>query len=69
MAIKREGSCHLISVAYGRMSKLQSIDSIVPRVVYTERDRIVTSVTSTDTEGEFIVGGYGWTERIILKLK
>ena len=36
LAIERDGCCHLISVVYGRMSKLQSIDSIVNVVVVEE---------------------------------
>ena len=70
LAIERDGCCHLISVAYGRLSKLQSIDSIVNvDVVEDERDRIVMSVTATTTEGEFIAGGFGWNRLISLKLK
>ena len=70
LAIERDGCCHLISVANGRMSKLQSIASIV-NVDRNENksEWIVTSVTATGSEGEFIVGGYGWTKRISLKLK
>ena len=70
LAIERDGCCHLISVNYGRLSKLQSIDSIVNvDVVENEKCRIVMSVTATDTKGEFIAGGSNWTKRISLKLK
>ena len=70
-AIERDGYCHLISVNYGRLSMLQSIDSIVNLDVNKNRmsDRIVMTVTATGTEGEFIVGGVRWTRRISLKLK
>ena len=59
LAIERDGCCHLISVMYGRMFKLQSIVSIVPdvNVVFDKKNRIVQSVTATGTRGEFIVGG------------
>ena len=70
LAIERDGCCHLISVAYGIMSRLQSIASIVNvDVVGFEFDRIVNCVTATGTKGEFIVGGFGWTRLISLKLK
>ena len=70
LAIERDGCCHLISVNYGIMSKLQSIASIVNvDVNKDERNRIVMSVTSTGTKGEFIAGGKGWTRLISLKLK
>ena len=70
LAIERDGCCHLISVTHGRMSKLQSVASIVNvDVVKHEKDRIVHSVTATGTRGEFIVGGNGWTRLISLKLK
>ena len=70
LAIERDGCCHLISVVYGRLSKLQSTNSIVNvNVVEDKRYRIVTSLTATGTKGEFIAGGIGWTKRIILKLK
>ena len=69
LAIERDGCCHLISVAYGRMSKLQSTDSIVSSVVEYGSERHVMSVTDTHTEGEFMVGGRRWTKRISLKLK
>ena len=70
LTIERDGGCHLISVTYGRLSKLQSVDSIV-NVDRNENksEWIVTSVTATGSESEFIVGGYGWTKRISLKLK
>ena len=69
LAIERDGCCHLISVAYGRLSKLQSIHSILPSVVEYGSERIVMSVTDTHTEGEFMVGGRRWTKWISLKLK
>ena len=70
LAIERDGCCHLISVAYGRMSKLQSIDSIVNVDVNKYKDhRIVTSVIYTGTKDEFIASGYRWSKRITLKLK
>ena len=70
LAIERDGCCHLISVVHGRMSKLQSVASIVNvDVIKHEKDRIVTSVTATGTRGEFIAGGKGWTRLISLKLK
>ena len=70
LAIERDGCCHLISVAYGIMSKLQSIASIVNvDVIKDESERIVTSVTATGIEGKFIAGGYGWNRLISLKLK
>ena len=70
LAIERDGCCHLISVAYGRMSKMQSIDSIV-NVVVVEEDfqRIVMCVSATGKKDEFIAGGDNWTRRISLKLK
>ena len=69
LAIERGSYCHLISVVYGRLSRLQSIDSIVPSVLKDKSERVVASVTATGTKGEFIVGGIGWTKRICLKLK
>ena len=70
LAIERDGCCHLISVAYGCLSKLQSIESIVNvDLVEYNGMHIVSSVTATGTKGEFIAGGVGWTKRIILKLK
>ena len=69
IAIERDGSCHLISVDYGRLSILHSIDSIVPSKVDSKSQRIVMSVTTTGTRGEFIVGGFGWTKLINVKLK
>ena len=69
LATERDGCCHLISVAYGRMSKVESIDSIVPLdVVGYENDRIVHYVINTGTKGAFIAGGENWTRRISLKL-
>ena len=71
LATERDGCCHLISVAYGRMSKLQSIDSIVPVDVVEcvdKRDFVVLSVAATGTKGEFIAGGFGWNRRITIKL-
>ena len=69
LAIERDGCCHIISVAHGRLSKLQSTDSLVNvDVNEDEKQRIVTSVTATDIEGEFIAGGIRWTKRITLKL-
>ena len=70
LAIERDGCCHLISVMYGIMSKLQSIDSIVNvDVIKDERHHNVTSVAATGTKGKFIVGGFEWTRLISLKLK
>ena len=70
LAIERDGCCHLISVAYGSMSKLQSIDSIVPPdVVKPKYECIVMSVTATGRNGEFIAGGWNWTKKITIKLK
>ena len=69
LAIERDGCCHLISMVYGLMSKLQSIASIVPDVIKIKSDRIVHSVIATGIEGEFIVGGQNWTRRVSLKLK
>ena len=52
MAIERDGCCHLISVDFGRLSVLQSIDSIVPlSLVKGETKRIVMSVTATAKRG------------------
>ena len=69
LAIERDGCCHLISVEDGLMSKLQTIDSIVPQdLVDYERNRVVLSVTATDKAGEFIAGGYHWTKKITIKL-
>ena len=60
LAIERDGCCHLMSVAYGRISKLQSIDSIVNvDMIEYESERIVLCVTVTRTKGEFIAGGFG----------
>ena len=70
LAIERDGCCHLISVMYGRMPKLQCIASIVNiDVADRENDRVVMAVTATGIEGEFIAGGFGWTRWISLKLK
>ena len=70
MAIERDGCCHLISVDFGRLSILQSIDSIVPLdVVKDEINRIVMSVTATAKRGQFIFGGYNWTRLITVKYK
>ena len=70
LAIERDGCCHLISVHYGRLYKLKFIDSIVNLdVVKGEANRIVHCVTATGTKGEFIVGGYGWTRLVSVKLK
>ena len=70
LAIQRDGCCHLISVVYGRMSKLQSIYSIVNVDEVEDKSlRIVASVVATDNKGEFIAGGVNWTKRICLKLK
>ena len=70
LAIERDGCCHLISVHYGRLSKLQSIASIVNVDVVSDMvHRIVECVTATGTKGEFIAGGFGWTRRISLNLK
>ena len=69
MAIECDGCCHLISVVYGRMSKLQSIASIVNADVVDDKwNRIVMCVIHTDTEGVFLTGGFGWTRLISLKL-
>ena len=66
MAIERDSCCHLISVNYGGLSVLQSIDSIVPLdVVKHKHDRIVMSVTATAKRGQFIFGGYNWTKLIV----
>ena len=69
LVIERDGCCHLISVMYGRMSKLQSVDSIVPSVVKDNQYRVVMSVTATGRKGEFIAGGWNWSKLISLKLK
>ena len=70
MAIERDGCCRLISVDYGRLTVLQSINSIVPLdMVRNKRHRIVMSVTATGTRGEFIIAGYNWTRMITVKYK
>ena len=69
LAIERDGCCHLISTANGRLSKLQSIDSIVPRVIDDKCERVVLNVTATGNKGQFIVGGWRWTKLISVKLK
>ena len=69
MAIERDGCCLLISVDFGRLSVLQSIDSIVPSKVDKKSQRIVIGVTTTAARGEFIVGGWGWTRLITVKYK
>ena len=70
MAIERDSCCHLISVDYGRLTVLQSIDSIVPLDVVEDKfKRIVMSVTSTAKRGQFIFGGFEWTRLIIVKYK
>ena len=59
LAIERDGCCHLISVMYGRMAKLQSIDSIVNvGVIVDIWGCVVLSVTATRIAGEFIAGGH-----------
>ena len=71
MAIESDGCCHLISVDYGRLSILQSIDSIVPLdrdMAKHAYDHIVKSVAATATRGEFIVCGWKWIRMITLKL-
>ena len=70
LAIERDGCCHLISVAYGRLSKIESIDSIVNAdVIEHMQHRVVKSVTGTGAKGVFIVGGHLWTKKITIKLK
>ena len=70
MAIEHGGCCHLISVDYGRLSILQSIDSIVPLdMVKKEYELMVLSVTATAKRGQFIFGGYKWTRLITVKYK
>ena len=71
MVIERDGCCHLIPVYYGRLSILQSIDSIVPASEYYSDGQfnIVTSVSATHTRGEFMIGGFYWTKRITVKLE
>ena len=70
LAIERDGCCHLISVAYGRLSMLQSIASIVNAdVTKYYQERVVTSVTATGRKGEFIACGFNWTKLIVVKLK
>ena len=70
MAIERDGCCHLISVDFGRLSVLQSIESIVPLdVVKNKKYRIVMSVTATAKRGQFIFGGFNWTKMITVKYK
>ena len=70
LAIERGGCCHLLAVVDRRLSKLQSIDSIVNAdVVKDRRCRVVVSVTATGTKGGFIVAGVNWTKLVILKLK
>ena len=68
IAIEREGCCHLISIVYGRMSVLQSIDLIVPDVFEYKYHRLVMNVTATGTKGKFIVGGFDWTKMITINL-
>lgn len=70
MAIERDDYCHLMSIVYGRIEKLQSINSIVPlsKINYN-KDNIVTTVTATGTRGELIVGGWGWAKLITVKMK
>ena len=70
IAIERDGCCHLMSVDFGRLTVLQSIDSIVDvDMVLYESENIVHSVTAARTKGEFIVGGCGWTRVITVKYK
>ena len=69
LAVERDWYCHLISVAHGRLSKLQSLDSIGSRRESYKRQRTVTSVAATGIDGEFIAGGMNWTKRISLKLR
>ena len=70
LAIERDGCCHLISVAYGRMCKLHSIDSIINvDAVKYNCHRMVMSMNATDIKGEFFAGGIGWIRRISFKLK
>jgi hypothetical protein len=70
MAIERDDCCHLMSIVYGRMAKLQSINLIVPiSKIYYNEDNIVTTVTATGTRGELIVGGCGWAKLITEKMK
>lgn len=70
MAIECDDCCHLMSIVYGRMAKLQSINSIVPlSKIYYNKDNIVTTVTATGTRGELIVGGWGWAKLITVKIK
>ena len=70
MAIELGGCCHLISVDYGRLSILQSIESIVPLdVVKIEFNRVVCSVTATAKRGQFIFGENKWTRLITVKYK
>jgi hypothetical protein len=72
MAIERDSWCHLISVDYGRLSVLQSIDLIVPPNRNMPKYgccNTIQSVVATATRGEFIICGYGWIKMITLKLK
>ena len=70
LAIERDGCCHLISVHYGRLSKIESIDSIVNvDVIEHMQHRVVKSVTATGAKDVFIVGGHLWTKKITIKLK
>ena len=68
MAIERDGCCHLISISYGRMSVIQSIDSFVTPEEDYRRLRVVMAVTVTHTEGVFIVGGVNWSKMISVKI-
>ena len=70
LAFEPDGCCHLISVAYGRMSKLQTIDLIVNKdVVELKQYHVVNCVTASERKGESIVGGRNWSKRINIKLK
>ena len=71
LAIDVDACCHLISMtASGRLHTLDSMPSIRrPDVEYPGDDyKLITSMTETDTEGQYIVAGYMWIRKLTVRL-
>ena len=71
LAIDVDACCHLISMtASGRLHIIDSMPSIRRRDIKypEEKFKQITSMTETDTEGQYIVAGYMWIKKLTVRL-
>ena len=71
LAIDISTRCHLISMtASGRLNLIESMPSIWrPDIEYPDdKYKVITTITHSDIEGQYVVAGYSWIRKLTVRL-